>query len=110
MNAKANSAKWIEKGATLSDKSAKKEFGISQEEIQKAINEGILQYRINYVYESPYFRLLRSEVEAFVIEKYGKDYLEKNKIKNELAQINKELKRLKTRASYLEQKRASLKR
>ena len=103
-----NHAEWNEKGATLSDKSAEKEFGISREKIRKAINGGILQYRINYVYENPYFKLLRREVEALVIEIYGKNYLEKNKIDCELAKVNKELKRLKKQAFELEQKRAAL--
>ena len=39
---------WTQKGATLSDKSARKEFGLSQEEIIKAIKSKKLQYRENY--------------------------------------------------------------
>ena len=65
-----NSA-WFKKGATLSDKSARKEFGLTQEEIIEGIEDGKLHYRINYVFENPYLRLVRSEVEAFVDEKYG---------------------------------------
>jgi hypothetical protein len=100
---------WFKKGATLSDKSARKEFGITQEEIYEAINDGKLHYHVSEVYGNPYFKLLRSEVEAFVDEKYGKDYLKKKKIKKELAQIiNKELKRLKTQVTTLEQKRVEL--
>ena len=38
---------WSEKGATLSDKSARKEFGLTQEEIVEAIRGGKLQYREN---------------------------------------------------------------
>ncbi len=53
-------------------------------------------------------RLVRSEVEAFVDEKYGSDYLKKKKIKTELAQTNKELKRLKTLVASLEQRKAEL--
>jgi hypothetical protein len=58
------------KGATLSDKSARKEFGLTQEEILEAINDGKLQYRTNIIFGNPYFKLVRSEVEAFVDEKY----------------------------------------
>jgi len=103
----ANSA-WFKKGATLSDKSAREEFGLTQEEIIEGIEDGKLQYRINYVFENPYFKLVRSEVEAFVDEKYGSNYLKKKKIKKELAQTNKELKRLKTRVASLEQRKAEL--
>ncbi len=103
----ANSA-WFKKGATLSDKSARKEFGFTQEEIIEGIEDGKLHYRINNVFGNPYLRLVRSEVEAFVDEKYGSNYLKKKKIKKELAQTNKELKRLKTQVASLEQRKAEL--
>ena len=99
---------WFKKGATLSDKSAQKEFGLIQEEIIEGIRGGKLQYRINYVFGNPYFKLVRSEVEAFVDEKYGSDYLRKKKIKKELAQTNKELKGLKAQVASLEQRKAAL--
>ena len=103
----ANSA-WFKKGATLSDKSARKEFGLTQEEIIEGIEDGKLHYRINNVFGNPYLRLVRSEVEAFVDKKYGSNYLKKKKIKTELAQTNKELKRLKTQVASLEQRKAEL--
>ncbi|MGB7534068.1 MAG: hypothetical protein WA977_14035 [Halobacteriota archaeon] len=102
-----NSA-WFKKGATLSDKSARKEFGLTQEGIIEGIEDGKLHYRINNVFGNPYLRLVRSEVEAFVDEKYGSNYLKKKKIKKELAQTNKELKRLKTQVASLEQRKAEL--
>jgi hypothetical protein len=102
-----NSA-WHKKGGTLSDKSARKEFGITQEEIIDAIRDGRLQYRTNNVFGNPYLRLIRSEVEAFVDEKYGNDYLTKKKIRNELAQTNKELRKLKAQAASLEKRKSEL--
>jgi len=101
-------ADWFKKGATLSDKSARKEFGITQEEIYEGIKDGKLQYHVNYVYENPYLKLLRTEVEAFVIERYGKDYLEKRKYKKELTLVDKELKRLKAQIATLEQRKIDL--
>jgi len=103
----ANSV-WHKKWGTLSDKSARKEFEITQEEIIDAIRDGKLQYRTNTVFGNPYLRLIRSEVEAFVDEKYGNDYLTKKKIKNELAQTNKELSKLKAQAASLEKRKAEL--
>lgn len=108
MNPGEKKADWFKKGATLSDKSARIEFGISQEEIYEAINDGKLHFHESNVYGNPYFKLLRSEVEAFVTEKYGKDYVEKKKIEKELTQINKELKKLKTQIDAFEQKRVEL--
>ncbi len=99
---------WVKKGATLSDKSARKEFGLTQEEIIDAISDGKLQYRTNVVFGNPYFKLVRSEVESFVDEKYGSNYLKKKKTKNELAQVNKELKQLKAQVVSLEQRKAEL--
>lgn len=99
---------WVEKGGTLSDKSACKEFGLSQEKIIAAIKAGKLQYRINNVFGNPYFRLLRNEVEALVDEKYGSNYRKKKKLEKELAQINKELKMLKTKIVSLERRKAAL--
>ena len=99
---------WSKKGATLSDKSARKEFGLTQEEIIEAINAGKLQYRENCVFGNPYFKLVRSEVETLVDEKHGSNYLKKRKIKNELAQVNKELKMLKAQVVSLEDRRVEL--
>ena len=99
---------WTKKGATLSDKSARKEFGLTQEEIIEAIKGGKLQYRNNYMHGNPYLRLVRSEVEALVDEKYGKNYLEKKKLKKELTQVNKELKRLKAELGSFEKRKVGL--
>lgn len=99
---------WNQKGSTFSDKSARKEFEITQDEIIEAIKDGKLQYRSNSIHGNPYLRLLRSEVEAFVNGKYGKDYLEKKKLKKELAEVNKKLKRLKTESALLEKRKVEL--
>ena len=103
----ANSA-WSTKGATLSDKSARKEFGLTQEEIIEAINAGKLQYRENCVFGNPYLKLIRSEVETLVDEKHGGDYLKKKKAKTELARVNKELKTLKAQVASLEDRKVEL--
>jgi hypothetical protein len=41
---------WVCKGATLSDKSARAEFGLTQDEIIAAIRAGKLQYRPGEIY------------------------------------------------------------
>jgi hypothetical protein len=107
MSSEGESA-WRKKGGTLSDKSARKEFGLTQEEIHEGIEKGQLQYRINSIYGNPYLKLIRSEVEALVNEKYGHNYLEQKKIKKELAQVNRDLKKLKAQLASLEQRKAEL--
>lgn len=102
-----NSA-WFEKGATLSDKSVRKEFGLTQDEIIEGVENGKLHYRINSVFGNPYLKLIRSEVETFIAEKYGSNYLEEKKIKKELAQTKKELKKLRNQVTSLELRKAEL--
>ncbi|MBK7637237.1 MAG: hypothetical protein IPJ13_25350 [Saprospiraceae bacterium] len=59
---------WTIKGATLSDKSVKDEYGLTQDEIVLAINTGKFQYRINYIFENPYFKLIRTEIKQYISE------------------------------------------
>ncbi len=99
---------WTRKGATLSDKTARKEFDLTQQEIVAAIREGKLQYRENHIHGNPYLRLLRHEVETLVSEKSGQDHLHKKKLQKELADINKEARKLKTRLKAIERRRAEL--
>ena len=65
-----------QKGATLSDKSARQEFGLTQQEIVAAIQAGKLQFRENNIHGNPYLRLLRHEVEAFVLDNSGEEDLQ----------------------------------
>ena len=99
---------WTRKGATLSDKTARKEFDLTQQEIVEAIREGKLQFRENHIHGNPYLRLLRHEVEALVIDKSGQDHLHKKKLQKELADINKEARKLKTRLKAIERRRSEL--
>jgi hypothetical protein len=57
------SAEWGRKGATLSDKTARQEYGLTQEEIYAAIDAGTLQWRPAAMHGNPFLRLLRREVE-----------------------------------------------
>ena len=99
---------WGQKNATLSDKSAEKEYGLSRKEILEAINAGELQFREGSVHGNPWYRLLRIEVEKLVEIKYGVGYLREKKTKIELAAINKELKDLNKRVSDLEKRKSEL--
>lgn len=56
---------WSKKGATLSDKSACKEFGLTQEEIITAIRKGKLQYRMNSIYGNPFLAQDRASDDAW---------------------------------------------
>ena len=108
MDSEYGSSVWANKGATLSDKTAQAEFGLTRQEIIEAIQCGKLQYRDNNIHGNPYWRLLRREVEALVNEKYGGNYLEQKKLKKELAEVNRTLKVLKTQTTALTGRKAEL--
>jgi hypothetical protein len=99
---------WTRKGATLSDKSAREEFGLTQEEIYAAMRAGKLQFREASMHGNPWFRLLRHEVEALVKAKSGQGGLHRKKLEKELADIDKETRKLKARLKAMEQRRAEL--
>ncbi len=108
MNSKFNTSIWSKKNATLSHKTAEKEFGLTFDEIVEAINAGKLQYREANIYGAPFLRLIRSEVEALVSEKHGADYLKQRQSKKELAEVIKTLKTLKEQVLALEARKAEL--
>lgn len=99
---------WSQKGATMSDKSARKEFGLSQQEIIAAMRAGKLQFRESNMHGNPWFRLLRHEVESLVRDKNGLDHLTKKKLEKELADLNTEARMLTTRLKAIERRRIEL--
>jgi hypothetical protein len=98
---------WGRKGATLSDKSARSEYGLTQEEIYAAIDAGTLAYRRAAMHGNPWLRLLRREVEDLAKTLHGDRYLRQQQARTELAQINRELKRLKTKRAALEERQGT---
>src|ERR1035438_6866478 len=74
-------SEWRRKGATLSDKTAREEFGLTQAEIVRAIRAGKLHYREGSMYGNPWLRLLRREVEALVGNSHGEQYLKTRQAK-----------------------------
>lgn len=99
---------WRRKGATLSDKTARKELGLTQDEIVKAIHTGKLHYRVASMHGNPWFRLLRCEVEELVQVTHGGRYLEERQATAELAHVDSELRRLRAELAKLQKRRAVL--
>ncbi len=99
---------WGRKGATLSDKRARSEYGLTQEEIFAAIDAGKLQYRPAAMHGNPWLRLLRREVEDLVRTRRGERHLRERQARTELAQVNRELKQLRAQLATLEGRRAAL--
>ena len=101
-------SEWQRKGATLSDKTARKEFGLTQEAIVRAIRAGKLQFRYNAIYGNPFLRLLRREVEELIQKKHGEKFLKERRRMIELARIKKEMHRLETQIAALQARKVEL--
>ncbi len=99
---------WRRKGATLSDKTARREFGLTQAEIVQAIRAGTLHYRVSSMQGNPWLRLLRGELEELVRVRHGGRYLEERQAGAELARVDSDLRRLRSELTALEERRAKL--
>jgi hypothetical protein len=99
---------WSRKGATLSDKTASSEYGLTGDEIIAAIRAGKLQYRQSSMHGNPWIRLLRREVEELARTQRGESHFREQQARTELARINRELRKLKTQITELEKRRAVL--
>jgi hypothetical protein len=96
---------WQRKSATLSDKRVREEFGLTQDEIIRAIQAGKLQYREGSMYGNPWLRLLRREVEALVKKRHGDSYLKDLQASQEVRRIDREVTRLKRQIANLEKRK-----
>src|SRR6185312_6795928 len=93
---------WGRQGATLSDKTARSQYGLTQEEIYAAIDAGKLRYRPAAMHGNPWLLQLRREVEDLVRARSGDRYLRERRARTELAQINRELKQLRVQLTALD--------
>jgi hypothetical protein len=101
-------AEWARKGATLSDKSARSEYGLTQDEIYDAIDAGKVHYRRAAMHGNPWLRLLRREVEDLARTLHGDRHVREKQARTELTRIDRERKQLKTQLAALEERRSAL--
>ncbi|MCX6841713.1 MAG: hypothetical protein NTX53_05475 [candidate division WOR-3 bacterium] len=104
----AEYGEWSQKRATLSDVTAKSEYGVSRDFIIDGIEAGRLEYRDGAIWGNPYIRLLRSQLEKYITEKLGEGYLVRVKGQAELRMIKKEISDLRKRLSALHDRKAIL--
>ncbi len=104
----AEYGEWNRKGATLSDVTAKKEYGVDHEFLEKGIRIGKLEYKEGVIWGNPYLRLLRSQLEQYIAEELGKDHLSSGKNQTELRKIKREMAKLKKRLNELQARRTEL--
>lgn len=104
----AEYGEWNRKGATLSDVTAKAEYGVSRDFIVKGIQTAKLEYRDGAIWGNPYLRILRSQLEKYISEELGEDYLVRVKRQTELRKIKKEISDLKKKLNALQERKADL--
>lgn len=104
----AEYGEWNRKGATLSDVTAQKEYGVGRDFIVKGIRAGKLEYRDGAIWGNPYLRVLRSQLERYIVEKLGAERLSSGKNQAELGKIKKEMADLKSRLDELQVRRTEL--
>lgn len=104
----AEYGEWNRKGATLSDTTAKKEYGVERDFIVKGIQAGKLEYREGAIWGNPYLRLLRSQLERYIAEELGADRLSSSNDRTELRKVKKEMADLKKRLDELQARRTEL--
>jgi len=106
----AEYGEWNRKGATLSDATAKKEYGVSRNFIVKGIRAGKLEYRQGAIWGNPYLRVLRSQLERYIAEELGADRVSRGKDQTELRKIKKDIADLQKRLVQLQARRTELER
>ena len=104
----AEYGEWNRKGATLSDVTAKAEYGVDRDFIIKGIETGKLEYRDGAIWGNPYLRILRSQLEKYIAEKLGQDYLLRVNAQTELRRIRKEISELNKKLNLLQDRKADL--
>ncbi len=104
----AEYGEWNRKGATLSDVTAHKEYGVDRDFIVEGIRDGRLEYREGSVWGNPYLKVLRTQLEAYIAEKLGPDYLASRNAQRELREVNKEIADLKTKLAALQKRKAEI--
>lgn len=106
----AEYGEWNRKGAVLSDVTAQKEYGVPRDFIVKGIQAGKLEYREGAVWGNPYLRVLRSQLELYIVAQLGSVHLASKKTQTELRSINKEIAEHRKKLAALEARKAELER
>lgn len=104
----AEYGEWNRKNATLSDVTAKSDYGVDRDFIIKGINAGKLEYRDGAIWGNPYLRILRSQLEKYIAAELGPKYLAKIKNETELRAVKKQIAKAKKELMALELRKKEL--
>lgn len=70
--------------------------------------DGKLEYRDGAIWGNPYLRILRSQLEEYIADELGKEYLMKVKNELELRKIKEEISETKKRLSVLQTRKLEI--
>jgi hypothetical protein len=104
----ADHGEWNRKGGTLSDATAFKKYGVTHDFIVEGIRAGKIEYRDGAIWGNPYFRVLRSELERYIAERHGSEYLVARKAQAEMRVIKREMADMRSKLAVLEARKAKL--
>jgi hypothetical protein len=99
---------WTKPGGSLSHKNVCKEYDLTEQDLFTAMRAGTLQFREGSAHGNPYFKLLRVEVEALVLELHGAAAVAEQAFKHQLQQIDKEINSYKRKLTALNKQRIEL--
>ena len=106
----AEYGEWNRKGAALSDVTAQKEYGVTRDFIVKGIQARKLEFRDGAVWGNPYIRVLRSQLELYIVAELGSEYLASKKSQAELRAVSREIADLRKKLAALEARKSALER
>ena len=92
----------------LSDVTAQKEYGVTRDFILKGVQAGELGFREGAIWGNPYLRVLRSQLERYIVAKLGSKYLVSKKSQTELHAISKEIAAIRKKLAVLEARKVDL--
>jgi hypothetical protein len=106
----AEHGEWNRKGAVLSDVTAQKEYGVIREFVEKGVQAGELEFREGAVWGNPYLRVLRRQLEQYIVANLGSEYLASKISETQLRAIRKEIADLRKKLAKLEARKVALER
>ena len=104
----AEYGEWNRKGAALSDVTAQKEYGVTRDFIVKGIRAGKLEYRDGAVWGNPFLRVLRNQIESYIVAELGSEYLVSKRSQTELRAVTREIGGLRKKLAALEARKTEL--
>jgi predicted RNase H-like nuclease (RuvC/YqgF family) len=99
---------WSQKGATLSAKTARNEFRLTQDEILAAIDAGQLPYRVGVIHGNSWSRVLRREVDEPMTNTHDERDHRQRRERAEVARVNSDLKTVRSEVKALKEQRHKL--